>query len=64
MIVGVDGLLVANRRQIVELAAKHRLPAIYPSRDLLHRGTRASRATACILAKSKSRVCEQAHTEV
>jgi putative tryptophan/tyrosine transport system substrate-binding protein len=36
LVVGQDGLLQANRRLIAELAAKHRLPAIYVSMDFIY----------------------------
>jgi putative tryptophan/tyrosine transport system substrate-binding protein len=38
LIVGQDGLLQANRNLIVELAAKHRLPAIYRSMEFIEAG--------------------------
>ncbi len=38
LIVGQEGLLQANRRLIVELAAKHRLPAIYRSMEFIEAG--------------------------
>jgi putative ABC transport system substrate-binding protein len=33
LLVGIDGLLQVNRQLIVDLAAKHRLAAIYPSKE-------------------------------
>jgi ABC-type uncharacterized transport system substrate-binding protein len=33
LVVGLDGVTQANRRTIVDLAAKHRLPAIYASKE-------------------------------
>jgi putative ABC transport system substrate-binding protein len=33
LVVGLDTLTLANQRLIVDLAAKHRLPAIYASRE-------------------------------
>ena len=38
LIVGQDGLLQANRNLIVDLAAKHRLPAIYRSMEFIEAG--------------------------
>jgi putative tryptophan/tyrosine transport system substrate-binding protein len=38
LIVGQDVLLQANRKQVVELAAKHRLPAIYRSMEFIEVG--------------------------
>jgi putative ABC transport system substrate-binding protein len=38
LIVGQDGLLQANRKPVVELAAKHRLPAIYRSMEFIEAG--------------------------
>jgi ABC-type uncharacterized transport system substrate-binding protein len=38
LIVGQDGLLQANRNLIVELAANHRLPAIYRSMEFIEAG--------------------------
>jgi putative tryptophan/tyrosine transport system substrate-binding protein len=38
LVVGQDGLLQANRHVIAEFAAKHRLPAIYVSRDFIDAG--------------------------
>jgi putative tryptophan/tyrosine transport system substrate-binding protein len=38
LIVGQDGLLQANRKLIVDLAAKHRLPAIYRSMEFIEAG--------------------------
>jgi putative ABC transport system substrate-binding protein len=38
LIVVHESLLLANRRQITELAAKHRIPAIYGTRDYIEAG--------------------------
>jgi putative ABC transport system substrate-binding protein len=38
LVVGLDGLTQANRRLIVDLAAKHRLPAIYGSGEFVFAG--------------------------
>jgi putative tryptophan/tyrosine transport system substrate-binding protein len=38
LIVGIDTLTQANQRIIVELAAKYRVPAIYPSREFVDAG--------------------------
>jgi putative ABC transport system substrate-binding protein len=38
LLVGLDGLTQANDKLIVELAAKHRLPAIYASREFVEAG--------------------------
>jgi putative tryptophan/tyrosine transport system substrate-binding protein len=38
LIVSADGILQANRKFIGELAAKHRLPAIYTSREFIDAG--------------------------
>jgi putative ABC transport system substrate-binding protein len=38
LIVGGEGLFQANRKMIAELAAKHRLPAIYRSMDYIEAG--------------------------
>jgi putative ABC transport system substrate-binding protein len=35
LLVGIDGLIQENRQLIADLAAKHRLPAIYPSREFV-----------------------------
>ena len=35
LVVGLDTLTLANQRQIVELAAKHRLPAVYASSEFV-----------------------------
>jgi putative tryptophan/tyrosine transport system substrate-binding protein len=35
LVVGIDTLTQSNQRLIVELAAKHRVPAIYPSREFV-----------------------------
>ena len=38
MVVGIDALTQANHRPIIGLAAKHRLPAIYASREFVDAG--------------------------
>jgi len=38
LLVGIDGLIQENRQLIADLAAKHRLPAIYPSREFIDVG--------------------------
>jgi putative ABC transport system substrate-binding protein len=38
LIVGIDALAQANRTLIAELAAKHRLPTIYVSREFVEAG--------------------------
>jgi putative ABC transport system substrate-binding protein len=38
LVMGQDGLFQANRKLIVELAAKHRLPAIYRSMESIEAG--------------------------
>jgi putative ABC transport system substrate-binding protein len=38
LLVGIDGLLQANQQLIVDLAARYRLPAIYPSREFVDLG--------------------------
>ena len=38
LVVGADGLMQAHRRDIVDLAARHRLPAVYPGRDFVEAG--------------------------
>ena len=38
LVVLVDGLIQANARTIIELAAKHRLPAVYSSREFVDAG--------------------------
>ena len=38
LLVGIDGLLQANRQLIVDLAARHKLPAVYPSREFVDLG--------------------------
>ena len=35
LVVAVDGFLTRNRQLIADLAVKHRLPAIYPSREFI-----------------------------
>lgn len=46
LIVVHEALIVANRRQITELAAKHRIPAIYGTRDYLEAGGLMSYGTS------------------
>jgi putative tryptophan/tyrosine transport system substrate-binding protein len=38
LIVGIDTNTQSNQRIIIELAAKHRVPAIYPSREFVDAG--------------------------
>ena len=38
LLVGIEAVTQANRRLIADLAAKHRLPAIYPSREFVDAG--------------------------
>src|SRR5262245_38488531 len=38
IVVGIDTLTQSNHRLIIELAAKHRVPAIYPSREFVDAG--------------------------
>jgi putative ABC transport system substrate-binding protein len=38
ILVAVDGVTRANQRQIIELAARHKLPAIYPAREFVADG--------------------------
>jgi putative tryptophan/tyrosine transport system substrate-binding protein len=38
IVVGSDGVFQANRKLIVELATKHRLPAIYRSMEFIEAG--------------------------
>ena len=38
MVVGIDALTQANHRPIIDLAAKHRLPAIYATREFVDSG--------------------------
>jgi putative ABC transport system substrate-binding protein len=38
LLTSVDALTQANQRTILELAAKHRLPAIYPTREFVENG--------------------------
>jgi putative tryptophan/tyrosine transport system substrate-binding protein len=38
ILVGNDAVILANRRQVVELAAKHRLPMMYNSREFIDAG--------------------------
>jgi putative ABC transport system substrate-binding protein len=38
LLVGIDGLTQANRQLIVDLAARHKLPAVYPSREFVDLG--------------------------
>jgi len=42
LVVAVDGFLTRNRQLITDLAVKHRLPAIYPSREFIDPGGLAS----------------------
>ena len=42
LIVGNDGLIQANRRSIIELSARHKLPAIFAFRDIVDEGGLAS----------------------
>ena len=35
---GIDTVLLANRRQVVELAVKHRLPTMYYTREFVEAG--------------------------
>jgi putative ABC transport system substrate-binding protein len=37
-IIGIDALTQANQDLIIQLAVKHRLPAIYPSREFVDAG--------------------------
>ena len=38
LVLSNDGLMLANRKFIVELAAKHKLPAVYASREFIEAG--------------------------
>ena len=38
LLMTIDGVMEANQRTILDLAAKHRLPAIYPSREFVENG--------------------------
>jgi ABC-type uncharacterized transport system substrate-binding protein len=38
IVVGIDTLTQSNQRIIIELAAKYRVPAIYPSREFVDAG--------------------------
>ena len=38
LVLSNDGLMLANRKFIVELAAKHKLPAVYASREFVEAG--------------------------
>jgi putative ABC transport system substrate-binding protein len=38
VLVGMDGLIQANRQAIIELARDHRVPAVYPSREFVEAG--------------------------
>jgi putative ABC transport system substrate-binding protein len=38
LVLSNDGLMLANRKLIVELAAKHKLPAVYASREFIEAG--------------------------
>ena len=42
LVVSLDGFIVANRQPIVDFAVKHRLPAIYASREFIDSGGLAS----------------------
>lgn len=44
IVVGADGLMQANRKAIVDLAARYRLPAIYPDREFVEAGGLAAYA--------------------
>ena len=47
LVVGIDALTQANRRPIVDLAAKHRLPAIYASREFVDTGGLIAYGVSC-----------------
>jgi putative ABC transport system substrate-binding protein len=38
VLVGMDGLIQANRQAIIDLAREHRVPAVYPSREFVEAG--------------------------
>jgi putative tryptophan/tyrosine transport system substrate-binding protein len=38
IVVGIDGIIQANRHRIIELAATHKLPAMYSSREFMDDG--------------------------
>ena len=38
LVVGADGLIQAHQQTIVNFAARHRLPAVYPSREFIEAG--------------------------
>jgi putative ABC transport system substrate-binding protein len=38
LLAGLDSVVIANRARVIELAAKHRLPAIYASREFVEEG--------------------------
>ena len=38
LVVAADGLFSSNRQLVIDLAAKHRLPAIYPTREYIDAG--------------------------
>ena len=38
LLAGLDSVVIANRARVVELAAQHRLPAIYASREFVEDG--------------------------
>jgi ABC-type uncharacterized transport system substrate-binding protein len=38
LLMTIDGVMQPNQRMILELAAKHRLPAIYPTREFVENG--------------------------
>ena len=42
LVVGIETLTQSNRKAIVELAAKHRLPAIYAAPEFVEPGGRVS----------------------
>jgi putative ABC transport system substrate-binding protein len=46
IVVGADGLLQANRQVIVDLAARYRLPAVYPDREFVVAGGLAAYAVS------------------
>jgi len=46
IVVGADGLMQANRQVVVDLAARYRLPAIYPDREFVEAGGLATYAVS------------------
>ena len=38
LLMTIDGVMAASQRTILELAAQHRLPAIYPTREFVQNG--------------------------